>query len=87
MVGGVTAVTDNPAGAALQMGRSWFPYARKKELCAVVAASPPLSYEHAKQGLDGGDGGWRSYNRYWTGESEGKGAGGCVLILLLALFI
>ncbi|CAM9401485.1 unnamed protein product [Laminaria digitata] len=53
---------------ALQMGRSWFPLAtRKSELCALVAASPPLSYAHAKQGLDGGDGGWRSYKRYWTG--------------------
>lgn len=51
------------------MGKSWIPFVtRKSPLCAVVAASPPLSYEHAKQGLDDGDGEWRSYKRYWSGE-------------------
>ncbi|CAM9257882.1 unnamed protein product [Pylaiella littoralis] len=53
---------------AMLMGKSWIPFVtRKSPLCAVVAASPPLSYEHAKQGLDDGDGEWRSYKRYWSG--------------------
>ena len=74
----VTATVNcrGSGGAALQMGRSWFPLAsRKSGLCAVVAASPPLSYAHAEQGLDGGDGGWRSYKRYWTGERARGGWG------------
>lgn len=54
------------------MGRSWIPFAsRRSQLCAVVAASPPLSYDHAKRGPDDGDGEWRSYERYQTGEIRG----------------
>lgn len=50
------------------LGRSWIPFVSgKSDLCAVVAASSPLSYEHAKRGQDD-DGEWRSYKRYRTGE-------------------
>lgn len=56
------------------MGKSWLPFgggAAKRDLCAVVAASPPLSYRHALEGKgDHSDGEWRSYRRYWQGKKE-----------------
>lgn len=57
---------------ALFMGRSWFPFgggAAKRQVCAVVAASPPVSYRHAVEGKGSEDDvEWRSYRRYWEGE-------------------
>lgn len=59
---------------ALFMGRSWLPFgegAAKRQVCAVVAASPPVSYRHAVEGKGSDDDvEWRSYRRYWEGDIE-----------------
>ncbi|CAM9152080.1 unnamed protein product [Ascophyllum nodosum] len=52
----------------MRMARPWVPFLpRKSDLCALVLASPPVSYEHAKRWADGDDGEWRSYKRYAKG--------------------
>lgn len=75
------------AVSAMRMGRRWLPFLpRKSDLCAVVAASPAVSYEHSKQGLGGDDGEWRSYKRYARGKRPGRPVGSVASPFLLMIW-